>query len=86
MVGNLGQIARGNRACSSDCAPHRIEPLPNHPLSTDLTEKVLLEALKAEPATSVRFNTEVTPLEQREDGVQLQLSSGESLPPNGGGG
>ena len=50
------------------------------------TEKVLLEALKAEPATSVRFNTEVTPLEQREDGVQLQLSSGESLPPNGGGG
>ena len=43
------------------------------------TEKVLLEALKAEPVTSVRFNTEVTSLEQREDGVQLQLSSGESL-------
>jgi putative polyketide hydroxylase len=45
------------------------------------TEKVLLEALKQEPepVVSVRFNSEVASLEQRKDGVRLQLSSGKSV-------
>jgi putative polyketide hydroxylase len=43
------------------------------------TEKVLLEALKQEPVASVRFNSEVTSVEQREDGVRLRLRSGETV-------
>jgi putative polyketide hydroxylase len=43
------------------------------------TEKVLLEALKQEPVANVRFSCEVVSLDPRENDVQLQLSTGETV-------
>jgi putative polyketide hydroxylase len=43
------------------------------------TEKILLEAVKQEPVATVRFSSEVVSIDQREDQVRLQLSTGETV-------